>query len=157
MGVHGKHLSLLTPWWHSSGMCSPVSQEVPSRPVLQLPRMAHFIGFHSLPVPPPHSLPPCASWDPFSNKLLAPKSLSQGLFGSEWQFMKTIYYAESISPSTLEHGWFFSVFVIFPCSLSSMLLGRANAGHVQLQLASGIYKCSSNFGAHKLLKKSNKL
>lgn len=86
-----------------------------------------------LPFPPcPTSLfPPCASWDPLPNKLLAPKSPSRGLFGGEWQFRKTIYYPESTLPSTLEHGWFFSGFVIFPHSLLSfVLLSRVNAGYV---------------------------
>ena len=79
---------------------------------------------HCLSSPPcatsaPH---PHATREPLPNKLHEPKSLSQGLFGDQWQFILTIYDPEPIIPSTIEHGWFFFLSLWFFFFLNSLCI-----------------------------------
>lgn len=73
-------------------MLSTVSQGAPQQNCVQVAQSGTPIGFYFLAV----------LSGPLPKKLL-PKILSQGLFGDERQFMKTVYDSEAITPSSTEH------------------------------------------------------
>ena len=95
-----KHPNLLTPWWQVLE-CTHHSLSGGPQPACDSVALSDTL--HCLSSPPCATSPPLphATREPLPNKLHEPKSLSQALFGDEWQFIQTIYDPEPIIPSTM--------------------------------------------------------